>query len=273
MVFGMSRHDRLQLEIRTSGIWQTNSVVLSAAGQVLIVDPAFFPRELDDLAALARGRGEDVTVVFTHGHWDHVAGWRHFPGARCLGSAALAQAVAQGQPAARRNLDELRDFEERWYVARTAPPAWPGELRGLGDDELVTLGDREIRALALAGHSPDGLALWLADEGLLLPGDHLSSCEIPFVDDLVAYRATLARLRSLLPQVRRVVPGHGPALDRATATSILDADLGYLDALANCAERGDREGALALPLPRAAQVPGMREWHTKNCVAAGLAVV
>ena len=260
----------MRVETRTSGIWQTNSVVLSAAGQVVVVDPAFFPRELDELGALVRRRGEDVTVVFTHGHWDHVAGWRYFPGARFLGSAALAHAVAQGQPAARRNLDELRDFEERWYVARAAPPAWPAELGALREGEHLALGGTGIQALALAGHSADGLALWLADEGLLLAGDHLSACEIPFVEDLEAYRATLGRLRGLLPAVRRVVPGHGAPLDRAAASAVLDADLAYLDALAACAARGDRDGALALPLPRAAHVPGMSEWHRKNCAAAGL---
>ncbi len=260
----------MRVEIRTSGIWQTNSVVLSAAGQVVVVDPAYFPRELDELGALVRRRGDDATVVFTHGHWDHVAGWRHFPGARFLGSAALAQAVAQGQPAAQRNLDALRDFDERWYVSRAAPPGWPEGLAALGEGERARLGGIEIRALALAGHSADGLALWLPNEGLLLAGDHLSACEIPFVEDLDAYRATLGRLRGLLPSVRRVVPGHGAALDRAAASAVLDADLAYLDALAACAVRGDRDGALALPLPRAAHVPGMSEWHRKNCAAAGL---
>src|SRR5512143_2008730 len=143
----MSGHDSVKLEIRTSGIWQTNSIVLSAAGQVVVVDPAFFPRELDELRALVRRRGRETTVVFTHGHWDHIAGWRHFEGARVLGSAGLARAVAQGLPEAGRNLDELRDFDARWYVARSAPPAWPAPLDALREDERLALGDAEIRAL------------------------------------------------------------------------------------------------------------------------------
>lgn len=260
----------LLVETRTSGIWQTNSVVLSAARQVVVVDPAFFPRELDVLAVLVRSRGDDVTVVLTHGHWDHVAGWRHFPGARVRGSAALADTVVRGDAVAERNLDQLRDFDGRWYVPRAEPSGWPPQLAALREGERLFVGGTVIEALAFPGHSADGLALWLPDDGLLLPGDYLSPCEIPFVEDLEAYQATLGRVRKLLPDVRRVIPGHGPALDRASAAAILEADLTYLDALASCAARGEAPAALALPLPRAASVPGMAEWHRKNCAAAGL---
>jgi glyoxylase-like metal-dependent hydrolase (beta-lactamase superfamily II) len=122
------------------------------------------------------------------------------------------------------------------------------------------------------GHSADGLGLLVAAERLLLPGDHLSTCEIPFVEDLDAYRATLLRLRALLPGLERVIPGHGPELDRETAATVLEADLDYLEALAGLAARGDAAGALAMPLPRAAAVPDMMDRHLENCVAAGLAI-
>ena len=260
------------IETRTSGIWQTNSTVLSSDGRVVVVDPAFFPRELEELAALVRSRGTDVTVVFTHGHWDHVAGWRHFPGARVLGSAALAEAVARDGAEARGNLEQLRDFEGRWYVPRPEPAAWPPRVGALCEGERLQVAALAVEALALPGHSADGLGLWLPAEGLLLPGDYLSPCEIPFVEDLAAYRATLERLRGLLPRVRRVIPGHGPELDPATASAIVEGDLGYVDGLAACVARGDAAAALQLPLPRAAGVPGMSDWHRKNCRAVGLAV-
>jgi glyoxylase-like metal-dependent hydrolase (beta-lactamase superfamily II) len=40
------------------------------------------PRELVDLRELASQRGQVRAVAFTHGHWDHVAGWQTFPGAK-----------------------------------------------------------------------------------------------------------------------------------------------------------------------------------------------
>jgi glyoxylase-like metal-dependent hydrolase (beta-lactamase superfamily II) len=65
-------------------------------------------------------------------------------------------------------------------------------------------------------------------EDVLLVGDYLSLCEIPFVEDAAAYRDTLTRLLALLPTVREVIPGHGPRLTRAEAIVIGRADLDYL---------------------------------------------
>ena len=50
----MSYDEPVHIETRVSGIWQTNSVVIAAAGEALVVDPAFFPRELEELSALVR---------------------------------------------------------------------------------------------------------------------------------------------------------------------------------------------------------------------------
>ena len=261
-----------ELITRQSGIWQTNSTILAADGLCLVVDPAYFPRELDELAALASARGGAAAVVFTHGHWDHVGGWQSFPGAAVWASPSLAAAFAGDTDEARKNLDALRDFDGRWYVDRPWPHAWPPTVRGLADGEEVALGPIAARALCLPGHSPDGLALHVPEHRLLLPGDYLSPCEIPFVADLAAYRATLRRLATLLADIDIVIPGHGPRLDRATAARILEEDLDYLDPLAALAGAGDVAGALALPLPRAAAVPGMRDHHRDNCAAAGLRV-
>jgi glyoxylase-like metal-dependent hydrolase (beta-lactamase superfamily II) len=251
------------IELRQSGIWQTNSVVLDGgAGGCVVVDPAFFPRELDELAAIARARGGAAAVVFTHGHWDHVAGWRHFPGAAVYGSARLQAAIAANDESARRNLAQLRDFDGRWYVERGAPLAWPPAVAALVG--AARIAGVALEPLALPGHSDDGLALMVPELGLLLPGDHLSPCEIPFVEDHAAYRATLGRLLALLARVERVIPGHGRPLTSDEARAIAEADLAYLEALAACAVRGDRAAAEAVPLPRAVDVPGMREHHLDN---------
>jgi glyoxylase-like metal-dependent hydrolase (beta-lactamase superfamily II) len=99
----------------------------------------------------------------------------------------------------------------------------------------------------------------------LIAGDYLSPEEIPFVDDLAAYRATLARLIELAASLDEIIPGHGPILDRSTALAIARADLEYLDRLA--AARTDEE-RLAVPLPRAASVPGMMDHHRENAAKA-----
>jgi len=253
----------VKLEVVQSGIWQLNALALGDGGACLVVDPGYFPREVEALVGAASGLGRVEAVAFTHGHWDHVVGWSAFPGAPVWASAALVESVVRGGELARGNLAEAREFDSRWYVERAAPLAWPAAMRPLSDGERIALGGLELEALLLPGHSPDGLGLLVRPGRLLVAGDHLSPCEIPFVDDLPAYRATLERLAALLPEVDTVVPGHGPPrLSRAQAQRLLDEDRRYLDALA---QAGGEQAARAVPLPRAQEVAGMREHHLDNC--------
>lgn len=258
------------LEVLTSGIWQLSSVVIADSGDCLVVDPGYFPRELEELGRVARARGRVVATAFTHGHWDHVVGWQTFPEAEVWGSPSLAQAIARNSARAQGDLARAKDFDGRWYVERPWPLRWPPRARALQDGERLSLGSLAIEALLLPGHSADGVALVLPERGVLVVGDYLSPCEIPFVEDVAAYQASLHRLSRVLDTVGEVIPGHGPRLTPARARQILEGDLAYLDELARHAARGDVAGALAMRWPRAEDVPGMREHHLENCAAVGL---
>jgi glyoxylase-like metal-dependent hydrolase (beta-lactamase superfamily II) len=171
---------------------------------------------------------------------------------------------------ARKNLDGARDFDGRWYVERPLPLRWPDRLSGLKDGETFAIGGAKAEVFNLPGHSEDGLALRFGGEGVMLVGDYLSPCEIPFVENVARYQQTLRRLDGLLGAVGEVIPGHGPRLTVPRAREILEQDLAYLDGLARHAAEGDVAGALAMRWPRAQDVPGMRDHHLENCAAAGL---
>ena len=73
------------VRVRQSRVYWMNSVVLLDREHTVIVDPGVLPSELDDLArevqALSPHR---VTLIMTHGDWDHVLGAPWWPGAGIL---------------------------------------------------------------------------------------------------------------------------------------------------------------------------------------------
>jgi hydroxyacylglutathione hydrolase len=247
----------VRLEVLTSGIWQTNSTIIASAGACVVVDPAYFPRELDAIVACVAELGRAEAVIFTHGHWDHVMGHTALPHAPVWLSSTLEDKIRGGD--ANQFLEDARQFDSRWYVPRPDGYFWPNRRRAIGDDEELAVGDVRMRALHLPGHS--GEAMGLVVDGVLLPGDYLSPCEIPFVEDAAAYRATLERLIHVLADVREVIPGHGSRMPAASALAIARADLDYLDALLAAT---DRDAALAIAWPRAESVVGMRDHHVEN---------
>ncbi len=121
-------------------------------------------------------------------------------------------------------------------------------------------GSFELELHPTEGHTVDGMAVWVPWARVLLPGDYLSSVEIPTLGDTPgardAYLATLQRLRPLVALAERVVPGHGPVLEGARALSVLEEDLAYLRALG---KRG-----VEAELPAGRRTAFQRRMHGEN---------
>jgi glyoxylase-like metal-dependent hydrolase (beta-lactamase superfamily II) len=82
-------------------------------------------------------------------------------------------------------------------------------VRTIADGEVIEL-DRGVRVSVLItpGHSVDSLCYYLEGEGVLFTGDTLLGSSTTTVQDLGAYRRSLARLVAL-PNLRVICPGHG----------------------------------------------------------------
>jgi glyoxylase-like metal-dependent hydrolase (beta-lactamase superfamily II) len=261
--------------VATSAIWQTNCSVVRApmdahgggalggmAGgeegyETFVVDSPVLPEELEALPALLEQARFPAPsgLLATHGDWDHLLGPLAFGGV-ALGCAQSTAERMRATPGAAQR--ELRAFDEQYLIERPRPLAL-GAVQALPVPGRCGLGERELELHPAAGHTEDGMALWVPWARVLLAGDYLSSVEIPTLCEergaLTSYIATLERLRPLVEGAEHVVPGHGPVLDSAGALAVLGEDLAYLHGFV---ERGEAD------LPPKRRTAFQRGLHVEN---------
>jgi glyoxylase-like metal-dependent hydrolase (beta-lactamase superfamily II) len=248
----------------TSRLLHTNCTIIRGPGRVpetFVLDSPILPDELELLPALLEQAGFPAPsgLLATHADWDHLLGRLAFPQA-ALGCAESSAARLAAEPGAAQRL--LRSFDEELYLVRPRPLAL-GAVQALPVPGRCAIGEHELELHPVDGHTRDGMAVWIPWAGVLAAGDYLSPVEIPTFegeDSLTAYSATLQRLRPLLARAEHVVPGHGEALERSAAETLLEEDLAYLTALA-------RDGRAELPADRRDR--HQRELHRGNLAALG----
>jgi glyoxylase-like metal-dependent hydrolase (beta-lactamase superfamily II) len=222
----------------TSRLWQTTCTAVRSGGECMLIDSPYFPDELELLPILLGQAGfEPVGLLATHGDWDHLLARFAFPGLALGVGSSTAERLRAEPGAAQR---ELREDDAAHYVLRPAPLSL-GSYQVLPEPGSVEIGQAELELHPTGGHTIDGTAFLARWAKVLVCGDFISDVEIPMVGaSLAEYRATLARLASLVEAVETVVPGHGSPHPRDVALRILEEDVDYLDAL----ERGEERPAL-----------------------------
>jgi glyoxylase-like metal-dependent hydrolase (beta-lactamase superfamily II) len=269
----------------TSRLWQTNCTLVRGPGvedevvaggaaapasetagdaprEAFVIDSPIFPDELELLPALLEQAGFAFAgLLVTHGDWDHLLGRLAFAGA-AVGCAETTAARLAAEPGVVQR--ELRDFDQRHYVARPAPLSL-GHAQALPVPGYCGVGGGELELHPTEGHTVDGMAIVVPWAGVLVCGDYLSPVEIPTISEesgsLTAYEATLARLEPLVRAADTVVPGHGEVLSRERALEILEQDAAYVAAL-----RDDPEAAR---LPPGRDDAEQRRLHAANVAAFG----
>jgi glyoxylase-like metal-dependent hydrolase (beta-lactamase superfamily II) len=225
--------------VATSPVYLTNStIVVGAGGGCLVIDPALTVAELAGMGEWLTGRGLRPAVGWaTHPHWDHVL-W-----SRALGMSAPRYATAGAVAATARARAEMAGELE------AEAPGHDLELLGRLDvipapGNHIPWDGPQAQVIEHEGHARGHAAIWLPDSGVLVAGDMLSDVEIPLpdmasADPLGDYRRGLALLASV-PQVRRVVPGHGHVGGQAALRARVAMDLSYLDAVAAGRDASDQ---------------------------------
>lgn len=228
-------------EPHVARLWRANLFLVRGRERDLLVDTGMGIGPLR--ATVASLTDRPVTVFTTHSHLDHIGG--HFEFADCPIIAHPAEAAKLAHPtgpvglayaslsAAKRAEYAAAGFDVSGLMIDAIPAASydiaAHRFRGAVASELaeegaiIDLGTRRFEVLHLPGHSPGGIALWDAADGMLISGDAIyDGILIDTTDDadIPTYLRTMARLRDL--PVRIVHGGHKRAFGRARLHEIID---------------------------------------------------
>lgn len=170
---------------------------LFGTGEMIAIDPASpYPDEqqaLDEaLESLAAAGRQVVEIWLTHHHRDHVGGAVHLSERLGIPIAAHRETIDRlaGQVPITRVLDD-------------------GDSRELGGPS-----PRRVRAVFTPGHAPGHLCFLEEETGVMAAGDMVAGIGTILIDpsegDMIAYLASLRRMRELAPRV--LLPAHGGAI-------------------------------------------------------------
>ena len=80
------------------------------------------------------------------------------------------------------------------------------------DGDIIDLGGRELRAIAVPGHTPGSTALLDLNSGMLFSGDPIQNGAIFMfgpMRNLAAYILSLQRLQGMVDEISAIYPSHG----------------------------------------------------------------
>jgi hydroxyacylglutathione hydrolase len=192
----------LKIESHSVGEYQVNSLIVwcEETNEAVLFDPgAEALRLLDRIDEL----GLELTrVIITHGHMDHI------------GEIAIVLSDRR-VPLSIHPLDrpKLTDPEKNLSIFVGSAVISPDADNVIEDGELVKIGNRNLRAIHVPGHSPGSLCFY--GDGFVISGDALFNQGIGRTDfpdscEQDLYSCIQSKLYTL-PEDTVVYPGHGPA--------------------------------------------------------------
>jgi len=227
------------LVINQSRIFAMNAGAFVRDGDAYLVDPGIFADEIATLGEAVIERGARVRgIIITHSHWDHILGPQHFPGVPVIAHRRAAENLAREADQVERLVAERLFEHGRWLTQRFTIP----HIDVVVEDQLVLpFRSSQLHLTHAPGHCDDQLVVYEQLERTLWAADMLSDLEIPFVEDVAAYRSTIERLRQY--DIAHLVPGHGgPTSDGSAIRSRIEWDGDYLSLLDREVARAVREG-------------------------------
>ena len=191
---------------------QTNTYLVSSAGEAVVVDPGGEGAQVYARLAEQFPSAHLAAVVSTHGHGDHVGGVKGVLDACEAATGARPPYLISDTDSERAQSARANSSHDFGYEADAPAPD-----RMLHEGDTVTFGDVVLQVVETPGHTPGGIVLFAATEkgNVAFVGDTLFPGSAGRTDlkggDARALLASLGKLARLLPADTLCLVGHGPS--------------------------------------------------------------
>jgi len=199
-----------KLVVFESSIFRTTSSLVTTDDYLVLVDPNWFPLELEFIASFIKKlnhHGEKF-LLFTHSDYDHIIGYHKFNNYKTIASQNFVDNKDKQSV-----LDQITALDDDNYVNRGYEVVYPSiQLTITSEQEQKYLGKDNYTFHQARGHNKDGLIIYNEPKGILIVGDYLSNIEFPYVyDSFEFYKNTLNTLEKIITNqdVNILIPGHG----------------------------------------------------------------
>jgi len=189
----------------------------AASKDLTLVDAGITGKGKYKIQSLAQG-GVDLTsikrVIMTHTHLDHIGClseiMKEIPAAELWIHTFEAEPIEQGDDRPVYGMQMFKQMCQAQY--RLAPDAFKFKVhRKLNDGDILDIGGMSWEVVHIPGHSMGGIALYLRDRGILIPGDVVyADYAIGRFDlhgaDAAELKKSLLKLAAM--EVNILLPGH-----------------------------------------------------------------
>lgn len=230
-----------------------NTVILDAPQGLIVVDTGRHPEHAQTILAFAKNVNRTVAaIVNSHWHLDHTTGNQdilaQFPKAEIVASNAVSGALkgflADSKANAEKALaDPKTDAAARLRITRTlnilGHPQWLVPVKPVTANGPRTIAGRTLE-LHLAPNAVSEGDVWIVvpDEQLVITGD-LVTAQAPLFDTGCEEGWAKALNAIAAAQWTKLIPGHGPPMDRAGFDRWHSAFTAYVDCAHSSAKAED----------------------------------
>ncbi|MEM6379729.1 MAG: MBL fold metallo-hydrolase, partial [Bacteroidota bacterium] len=211
--FVVEKIDDQTFVIKEPGHWEKfNAYLLISGTDACLIDTGLGVGNIKELCRQLTDN--EIKVITTHTHWDHIGGHRHF--SEIYVHEAEVDWMLNGVPAAIHSaINSLKPdhftkptpvgFDLETYQVFQGQPK-----HILQDQDIIKIGDRTLEILHTPGHSPGHICIWEADRGYLFSGDLLYKGTLYLFfesTDPLLFTKSIDRIADL-EDVERIFPSH-----------------------------------------------------------------